>query len=49
MWRVFIRGSGNSVFLPFKFREIFKQDIFGRDKREGITIQENSAHRYSLI
>jgi len=38
MRRVFIRGLGNSVFLPFKFLEIFKQAIFGRDKREGITI-----------
>jgi len=28
MRRVFIRGLGNSVFLPFKFREIFKHAIF---------------------
>jgi len=38
MRRVFIKGLGNSVFLPFKFQEIFKHAIFGRDKRDGITI-----------
>lgn len=49
MERVYlIKGSRNSVFLPFKFQGTFKHTIFVRDNT-GIAIQENSAHRYSLI